>query len=120
MASPSASGVKAAAPALVAGVLLAVGAYIVERDAWAASVLGGAAAIIGFVMLGFPDVANRPIWGRSRTPGERVRRATGRLLVFGLVIVVLGFLLDSLVLMALALAFLLFWFVLLATRKVRG
>jgi len=120
MASPKGSGVNAGLPALVAAVLLALGFYIVERDAWAASILGVAVAIIGFVMLGFPDVANRPIWGRSRTPGERVRRATRRLLVFGLLIVVLGFLLDSLVLTALALAFLLFWFVLLATRKGRG
>jgi hypothetical protein len=119
MASPNASGIKAGPPALVAGVLLAVGAYVVERDAWAASVLGGAATIILFVGLGFPRVANRPIWGRPRSPGERVGRALRRLFAFGLVVVVLGFVLDSLALTTLGVAFLLFWFVLLATRNLR-
>jgi hypothetical protein len=72
-----------------------------------------------FVMLGFPAVANRPIWGRVRSPSEQVRRAARRLLVVGLLIIVLGFIFDSLALVAFALAFWIVWFVFLGAATGR-
>jgi hypothetical protein len=104
-------------PALVGSCLLGAGAYFIHRNAYAASIQGVAAAVILFVLIGFPNVAHRRLGGPQRSSGKRVRRSL-RLFAFGVVILGVGLLLDSLALIALAVAFSAFWFVfILATRR---
>jgi uncharacterized membrane protein YadS len=122
MARQDGIGVKAALPALVGSCLLGAGAYFIGRNAYAASIQGVAAAVILFVLIGFPNVAYRQLGGRQQSSSDRVRRSLRRLFAFGVVIFGVGLLLDSLALVALAVAFLAFWFVfiLVTRRKVRG
>jgi uncharacterized iron-regulated membrane protein len=112
-------GVRAALPALVGGCLLAGGAYLVDGQPLKATLLGGAAAMILFLLVGFPEMANRRIRGRVHPPSWRARRAVRSLFAFALVVLVLGVALDSLALIILAVAFCLFWLILIriARRK---
>jgi hypothetical protein len=72
--------------------------------------LGGAVAFIVFLPLGYPRLAARPVLGtvRVRPVAERTRRAVRKQLVFGVLLIALGLLFDSIGLVALALAFWIF------------
>lgn len=115
-------GVRAVAPAGVAALVLASVAYLLDRELWRAALLGGAVALMLFLMLGYPQLAARPVLGtvRVRSVAERTKRAVRKQLVFGAILIVLGLLFDSIGLVALALAFWIFWFGLIWAVRKRG
>jgi hypothetical protein len=116
-------GLRAIAPAGVAALVLASVAYLLDRKLWRAALLGGAVALMLFLMLGYPRLAERRVLGtvRVRPVAERTRRVVRKQLVFGALLIVLGLLFDSVGLVALALAFWLFWFGLIwVARRSRG
>jgi len=116
-------GLRAVAPAGIAALVLGIVAYLLDRELWRAVLLGGAVALVVFLPLGYPRLAERPVLGtvRMRPVAERTRRAVRKQLVFGALLVVLGLLFDSIELVAFALAFWLFWFGLIwAARRKSG
>jgi hypothetical protein len=115
-------GLRAVAPASVAALVLTIVAYLLDRELWRALLLGGAVALIVFFSLGYPRLGARPVLGtvRVRPVAERTRRAVQKQLVFGALLIVLGLLFDSIGLVALALAFWIFWFGLIWAVRRRG
>jgi hypothetical protein len=98
-------GLRAIAPAGVAALVLASVAYVLDRELWRAALLGGAVALMLFLMLGYPRVAERRVLGtvRVRPVAERTRHVVRKQLLFGAALIVLGLLFDSIGLIALAL-----------------
>jgi hypothetical protein len=116
-------GLRAVAPAGVAALVLGIVAYLLDRELWRAVLLGGAVALVVFLPLGYPRLAERRVLGtvRVRPVAEHTRRVVRKQLLFGAALIVLGLLFDSIGLVALALSFWIFWFGLLwAARRRSG
>jgi len=112
-------GFKAVGPASVAAVALGLAVYVVERSVLGATLVAIGVATIVFMMVAFPEVANRPIWGRPTTKEHRIRRGVLTVVGFGGVVLVAGLLLDSTVLLLLAVGYFGFWSVLVAVGRRR-
>jgi hypothetical protein len=113
-------GFKAFAPASVAALVLGAAVYLIEG-----SVLGALAVAVGVLamvslMLGFPELANRPLWGIRQAQGRRIRRSLIRITVFGALVLVAGLLLDSTVLLLLGAGWFGYWYLMLALGRRHG
>jgi hypothetical protein len=112
----SASPRRAGLLAIAAGSTLGGVRYALESDAVGSVVVGAAVALILFLMLGLPDLANRRLSWRARpgpAPAMTLRRAIIRVGVPGAVVVGLALWFQSVMLIALAAGYFAFWSVLI-------
>jgi hypothetical protein len=108
----TAMGFRALGPASVAALILGIAVYLVEGSVLGAISLAAGVTAILLVLLGFPELANRPLWGRPVAKGRRIRRSLITLAGFGALVLAAGLLLDSTGLLLLALGYFAFWFLL--------
>jgi hypothetical protein len=110
------SPAKAALVGGASGLILGGAGYAFERSAIASVALAVGVTILLFVMLAFPEAANRRLFARSgpRTKDPATpRRAIAHIVIFGILLVGLGVWFRSLALLLLALGHFAFWSTLL-------
>ena len=116
----AAMGFKALAPAGVAALALGAAIYLIEGSVLGAIVLAVAVVAMLSLMLGFPELANRPLWGRLQPQGRRIRRSLIRLSAFGALVLVAGLLLDSTVLLLVGVGWFGYWYLVFVMNRRHG
>jgi hypothetical protein len=113
-------GFKALGPASVAALVLGLAVYLIEGSVLGAILLATGVTAILLVLLGFPELANRPLWGRPTAKGRRIRRSLIRLTTFGALVLVGGLLLDSTVLLLVGIGWFGYWYLVFVMNRRHG
>jgi hypothetical protein len=113
-------GFKALVPASVAALVLGAAVYLIEGSVLGAIVVAVAVVVMLSLMLGFPELVNRPLWGKLQPQSRRIRRSLIRLTAFGALVLVAGLLLDSTVLLLVGVGWFGYWYLVFIMSRRHG